>query len=59
MSEDSLEHNPSGDRWERHADGNKRDRERDREVREAIRREASGEYDEDGNFRRSAWTDAG
>jgi hypothetical protein len=59
MSEDSLEHDPSGDVWERHADGPRRDRKHDAEVRDAIRREQHGEYDEDGNFRESTWTDAG
>lgn len=55
---DSQEHDRDSDIWERHASGPKRDRERDRETRMAIRREASGEYDEDGNFRPSTWTDA-
>jgi hypothetical protein len=55
---DRLEHNPAGDRWARHADGPKRDREHDREVRRALAREEQGEYDEDGNFRPSTWTDA-
>ncbi len=50
-----LGHNPYSDIWARHASGGKRDPEADREVRDAIEREAHGEYDSDGNFQPSAW----
>ena len=38
-------HDPDGDTWERFASGGKRDREKDREVRAAMRAEENGEYD--------------
>jgi hypothetical protein len=53
-----LEHDPAGDVWARHADGKKRDRERDKLTRAAMLREKRGEYDADGNFRPSTWSDA-
>lgn len=56
MSE--LEHDPSGDVWARHAEGVKRDREADKQTRKAMQREKLGEYDADGNFRKSTWSDA-
>ena len=46
---------PAGDIWARHASGPKRDSEADREIREAMKREDSGEYDADGMFRPSTW----
>jgi hypothetical protein len=51
-------HDPQGDVWQRHADGPGRDAAADREVREAMQREKHGEYDADGNFRRSTWNPA-
>jgi len=56
MSE--MEHDPAGEVWERHAAGDKRSRLRDAQVREDMRKEELGEYDADGVFRRSTWTDA-
>lgn len=51
-----LAHDKQGDVWERHAGGPKRDREADREIREAISREQEGEYDPvTGQFRPSTW----
>lgn len=50
-------HDPHGDVWQRHASGPARDRAADREVRDAIAREASGEYDPaSGEFRPSTWS---
>lgn len=48
-------HDRQGDIWARHASGPKRDSEADREIREAMKREDSGEYDADGMFRPSTW----
>ncbi len=50
-----LEHNPDGDRWQRHADGRGRDPEADREARRAMAAEQNGEWDADGSFRPSTW----
>lgn len=55
---DTQEHDPQGDVWQRHAEGDRRDAQHDREVREAMRREQHGEYDEDGNFIHSTWNPA-
>jgi len=50
-------HDPAGDVWQRHTGSPPRDREADREVRDAIAREDSGEYDPaTGAFRPSTWS---
>lgn len=49
------EHDPARDRWEHHVPSVPRDPDAERDARRAIALEAAGEYDADGNFRRSSW----
>ena len=54
--EPGLPHDPRGDKWQRHCpDVPERDVEADRAIRREIQQEQAGEYDADGNFRRSSW----
>jgi hypothetical protein len=57
VTEDRAQiHDPAGDKWQRHADGPKRDRAADREIRAAIAAEARGEVDPaTGQWRPCTW----
>ncbi len=52
--EPGLVHDEQGDRWQRHASGVRRDREVDRQVREAIVAEQVGEWGP-GGYQPSSW----
>lgn len=56
--EPGLQHNRDGDKWQRRTDGPERDREADRAIRQAIQAEQQGEYDAEGDYRRSQWRSA-
>lgn len=57
--QNTLEYNPSGSIWQRHASGGKRDHAADRRVRAEIQAEAAGEVDpQTGQWRACTWREA-